>query len=54
MGEGVTAAVTNLTTLAGNVIDFVTGNPLLCICLVAGTVIPAAFKLFRGAKSASK
>lgn len=52
--ENITTVVGNLVTLGGTVIDFAMNNVLLSICLVAGTVIPAGFALFRHAKHAVK
>lgn len=51
MGETITGAVENLFTLTTNVIDFVTKNPVLAICFVAGTIIPAGIAIFNRLKT---
>ncbi len=52
--ETITSTLSNLVTLASTCIDFMLGNPLLSICLVAGTVVPAGFALFRHAKRTAR
>lgn len=52
--EAVTTGVTNLIAVAGSVLDFATSNVLLSIVLVAGTVVPAGFAIFKRAKHAVK
>ena len=36
--SSVTTAITNLTTLAGGVLDFIAGNEVLMLCFGAGLV----------------
>ena len=50
----ITSALETLTSLASSLINFAMANPLLSICFVSGTVIPAGFALFRRAKSVTQ
>ena len=52
--EAISSAIANLTTVVGDCISFITGNPILVILLVSGTVVPAGFKMFRMAKRSSR
>lgn len=49
----VTAAVSTVTTLVGDVFDLITGNPLL-VTFVAIGLVGAAIGLFRRLKRASR
>lgn len=50
MGETITTAVTDLMGLVTTVIDYVTKNPVLAVCFVAGTVVPAGIAIFKKLK----
>lgn len=50
MGEAVTGAVTNLMDVVTVVISYVTGNAVLAVCFVAGTVVPAGIAIFKKLK----
>lgn len=50
MGETIVTAVTDLMGLVTTVIDYVTKNPVLAVCFVAGTVVPAGIAIFNKLK----
>lgn len=50
----ITSALETLTSLATSLINFAMSNPLLSICFVAGTVIPAGFALFNNARRSTR
>lgn len=50
MGETITGAVTSLMGVVTTVIGYVTDNAVLCVCFVAGTVVPAGIAIFRKLK----
>lgn len=50
MGEVLITAVTDLMSVVTTVLDFVTGKPVLAVCFVAGTIVPAGIKIFRKLK----
>lgn len=50
MGESITTAVTDLMGVVTTIIDFVTKNPVLAVCFVAGTVVPAGIAIFHKLK----
>lgn len=52
MTEALITAVTDLMGVCTTVITYVTGNPILCLCFVAGTVVPAGIHVYRKLKRA--
>lgn len=50
MAEWVTTAITSCTTLFNGAIDMITGNELMAVLLVGGTLIPLGFHIFRSAR----
>ena len=51
MGEAITTAVTDLMGVTTTVIDYVTKNPVLAVCFVAGTIVPAGIAIFNRLKN---
>ena len=48
----ITTALDTLTSVATTLIDFAMENPILAVLFVGGTIVPAGFALFGGAKHA--
>lgn len=54
MGETITTGITIALDLCTQVLDFITGNALLAVLLVCGTLIPCGIGVFRKVKRAAK
>jgi hypothetical protein len=50
MAEWITTAITSCTSLFNGAIDMITGNALMAVLLVGGTLIPLGFRIFRSAR----
>ncbi len=46
----ITSALESLITITGKLIDYTLSQPVLALCFVAGTVVPAGFAMFARAK----
>lgn len=50
MAEWITTAIASCTDLFNGAIDMITGNSLMAVLLVGGTLVPLGFKIFRRAR----
>ncbi len=50
----ITSALESLITITGKLIDYTLSQPVLALCFVAGTVVPAGFAMFARAKYTSR
>jgi len=51
--EDITTSLTQVFAILTSCVNFITGNPVLMICFVAG-LVPLGFGIFRAAKHAAK
>lgn len=52
--DAITTGLNQLVSIAGSLINFMMDNPILSLCFIAGTIVPAGFVFFREAKHAAK